>query len=271
MESTIDDDNQGVTSILTPKEITKIGLKLVGFKRQQSQRARRKTNVERFKGFFRASPAVYAEIWEDLQKTNVKEAQVPPQDRKVKHFLMAMHHLKRYPTELELEGMFDISRMWGQDRCWYFIEKVQALKVQKIVWPNRWDDVWAMTADGQHCCVHEQLRPIWSQDPQYFSHKYGKAGLNYELAISFFKSQVVSIKGPYTAQANDLKVFITTGFERKLLADCIKAIGDGGYHGHQKSISAQNPHDDSAGARFFKSRALKQHEIFNGLLVSTSV
>ena len=85
MESTIDDDNQGVTSILTPKEITKIGLKLVGFKRQQSQRARRKTNVERFKGFFRASPAVYAEIWEDLQKTNVKEAQVPPQDRNAKH------------------------------------------------------------------------------------------------------------------------------------------------------------------------------------------
>jgi hypothetical protein len=258
-------ENHGVTSILTPKEIMKIGLKLVGFKRQRIRRARRKTNVERFKGFFGASPAVYAEVWEDLQKTDVVEARVPPQDRNAKHFLMAMHHLKRYPTELEREAMFDISRMWGRDWCWYFIEKVQALKAQKIVWPDKCDDVWAMTVDGQHCWVHEQLHPIWSQDPQYFSHKYGKAGLNYELAISLFKSQVVSMKGPYAAGANDLKVFITKGLEQQLLADGIKAIGDGGYHGHQKSISAPNPHD-SAGVRLFKSRALKRHETFNGIM-----
>ena len=259
-------ENHGVTSILTPKEIMKIGLKLiVGFKRQRIRRARRKTNVERFKGFFGASPAVYAEVWEDLQKTDVVEARVPPQDRNAKHFLMAMHHLKRYPTELEREAMFDISRMWGRDWCWYFIEKVQALKAQKIVWPDKWDDVWAMTVDGQHCWVHEQLHPIWSQDPQYFSHKYGKAGLNYELAISLFKSQVVSMKGPYTTGANNSKVFITKGLEQQLLADGIKAIGDGGYHGHQKSISTPNPHD-SAGVRLFKSRALKRQETFNGLM-----
>jgi hypothetical protein len=106
---------------------------------------------------------------------------------------------------------------------------------------------------GQHCWwVHEQLHPIWSQDPQYFSRKYGKAGLNYKLAILLFKSQVDSMKGPYTAGANDLKVFIMKGLEQQLLVDCIKAIGDGGYHGHQKSISAPNP-NDSAGVRLFKS------------------
>jgi hypothetical protein len=54
MESAIDDDNHGVTSILTPKEIMKIGLKLVGFKRQRIRRARRKTNVKQFKTFFGA-------------------------------------------------------------------------------------------------------------------------------------------------------------------------------------------------------------------------
>jgi hypothetical protein len=73
------------------------------------------------------------------------------------------------------------------------------------------------------------------------------------------------MKGPYAAGANDLKVFITKGLEQQLLADGIKAIGDGGYHGHQKSISAPNPHD-SAGVRLFKSRALKRHETFNGLM-----
>jgi hypothetical protein len=117
----IDDDNHGVTSILTPNEIMKMGLKLVGFNRRRILRVwSRKTNVDRFKGFFGASPSVYAEIWEDPQKTDVFEARVPVQDRNPKCFLMAMHHLKRHPTELEREAMFDISRMWGRDWCWYF-------------------------------------------------------------------------------------------------------------------------------------------------------
>jgi hypothetical protein len=46
MDHAINDNNHGVTSILTPKKIMKIGLKLEGFKRQQIQRARRKTNVK---------------------------------------------------------------------------------------------------------------------------------------------------------------------------------------------------------------------------------
>jgi hypothetical protein len=71
-------------------------------------------NVERSNFFFRASLAVYAEIWEDLQMTNVVKARVPPQDRNVKHFLVAMHHLKRYPMELEREGMFDSKECGGE-------------------------------------------------------------------------------------------------------------------------------------------------------------
>jgi hypothetical protein len=55
MDHAIHDDNHGFTSILTPEEIRKIGLKLVGFKRRRIQRDRRKTNFDRFKGFFRAS------------------------------------------------------------------------------------------------------------------------------------------------------------------------------------------------------------------------
>jgi hypothetical protein len=197
----------------------KMGLKLVGFKRRRILRVwSSKTTINRFKGFFGASPAVYAEIWEDLQRTDVVEARVPVQDRNLKYFLMAMHHLKRYPTELERETMFDISRMWGRDWCWYFIEKVQALKAQKILSPDEWDDSWALTVDRQHCWVHEQPHPIWSQDPRCFSHKCSKAGPNYGLAIALFKQQVVSMKGPYPAGSNDSQIYITKGLEEKLLA-----------------------------------------------------
>jgi hypothetical protein len=40
MDHAIDNDNHRVTSFQTPKEITKIGLKLVGFKKERIQRAK---------------------------------------------------------------------------------------------------------------------------------------------------------------------------------------------------------------------------------------
>jgi hypothetical protein len=45
----IEDDDYGVTSILTPKETMKMGLKLVGFKRRRIRRVwSRKTNIDLF-------------------------------------------------------------------------------------------------------------------------------------------------------------------------------------------------------------------------------
>jgi hypothetical protein len=65
------------------------------------------------------------------------------EDLNFEHFLMVLRHLKRYPTEVKREGIFDILLKWGRDKVWYYVEKVQALKAQKIVWPddNFGDDV----------------------------------------------------------------------------------------------------------------------------------
>jgi hypothetical protein len=261
-----DDSSHGVTSVITPDEMLKIGLKLAGYKRRRIRRAKKKTNIDRFKGHFGSYPLVCVIIWEDLQSTEVDEARVPIEDRKIKYFLMSMHHLKRYPTELEREGMFDISAMWGRDWVWYFLEKIQALKVVKIVWPedNFGDDILALTVDGTHCLRSEPNHPIWSQDPEYYSHKFNKAGLNYELGISLSESKLVWMNGPYKAGQNDVLIFTTKGLKAKLLATGKKAIGDGGYQGHQETIIAPNSHD-SRDVRIFKSRALLRHEKFNGL------
>jgi hypothetical protein len=70
-------------------------------------------------GNFGSIPYVCATIWEDLQTTIVEEAWVPVEDLQFEHFLMAMHHLKRYPTEVKREGIFDISLKWGREMVWY--------------------------------------------------------------------------------------------------------------------------------------------------------
>jgi hypothetical protein len=260
-----DDDNHEVTSIITPSEFMEIGLRLVGFKECRIQRAQPATNIDRFKSFFGSSPRVIAMIWEDLQKTRINEAQVPPQDRKIKYFLMAMHHLQRYPTEIEREGMFDISAMWGRDWVWYFVEKVQALKAEKIVWPNDYggDDIWVLSVDGTHCWIQEPQHPTWSQDKSYYSHKYAKAGMNYELGISLSESKLLWMNGPFKAGGNDKLVLKNKGLKTKLLSLGKKAIGDCGYFGHQTAVVCPNPRDNRKVAKF-KSRALKRHETFNG-------
>jgi hypothetical protein len=266
MDSEDDDDNRGITSIITSNEMLKVGLEFGGYKSRRINRAKKATNIERFKALFGASPRVVALIWEDLQTTQVDAAHVVPKDRKVKFYLMALHHLKRYPTEYEREAKFDMNIGWGRDWCWFFVEKLQALKVEKIKWPddNFGTDIWVLTVDGTHCWIQEPNHPIWSMDPKYFSHKYGKAGLNYELGISLVTGHLVWMNGPFKAGENDVRVLKKYGLKAKLRACGKMAIGDSGYSGHPYQVSTPNRYESKQCAKF-KSRALKRHERFNGL------
>jgi len=118
-----DENEDNVTSIITADEFLKIGLKLVGYTKRRIRRCKKKTNVERFVAHFGSIPCVCACIWEDLQTTEVEEAQVPVNDLNVEYFLMAMHHLKRYVTESEREAIFDISKKWGREKVWFYMRR----------------------------------------------------------------------------------------------------------------------------------------------------
>ena len=93
-----------------------------------------------------------AKIWEDIQTTDIQSAFVPVDERNIEWFLMGLHHLKRYPTDLEREPIFDIDQMQGRNRVWYYVEKIRQLKAAKVIWPqdNFGSDLWAITVDGVH-------------------------------------------------------------------------------------------------------------------------
>ena len=235
MNDTEDDGNQGLV-IYTAAEIQSIGLDIVGYKQNRIQRAKPETNRYRFRVHFGSDPKVIATIFADLQTTTVAAAFIPPgNSRNIRHFLMAMHFLKVYPTEIQREATFDVSPAWGRDWCWYFIEKVQALKVSKIVWPedNGGNDIWILSVDGIHCWTNEYIHPIWSKNSKIFSHKYSHAGLCYELGILLAKDQVCSMKGAYDAGANDITNFTRpNGLKEKLVSVGKKGVGDAAYNGH---------------------------------------
>ena len=265
------DDDDGVEvvkdiTIYTENELMLEGLKIIGYTERRILRAKYETNKDRFRSHFGSNMNVCICIWEDLQTATINEAWVPPTKRNIKHFLMTLHFLKRYPTEIEREAIFDISPQYGREWVWYYVEKIQALKAVKIKWPEDFeiqDDVWILTVDGTHCWIHEPKHPDWSQDSKYFSHKYGKAGINYELGILLTSSRLIWMNGPFKAGMSDKQIFKEKGLKEKLKSVGKKGIGDLGYTGHYNELSLQNPHDSKEVDRF-KSRALKRHERFNG-------
>ena len=146
------------------------------------------------------------------------------------------------------------------------MEMIQHLKYKKITWPNDLggDDIWILTVDGTHVWLYKPGHPKFSQDSEYYSHKFNKAGINYELGIAIATGKLVWMNGPYKAGNNDLKIFTRCGLKEKLLELMKKAIGDRGYAGHHEVISIPN-RKDSREVKLFKSRALKRHETFNGM------
>lgn len=255
----------GLTYIMTIDEMLDLGLKIF-YKESRIKRSCAETNERRFISHYGSSSIICTIVWEDLQTTTIQDAQVQGNMLNPKYYLMALNHLKRYPTELQREGPWDISGKTGREWVWFYCEKIQSLKHQKIIWPadNFGDDIWAISVDGTHCWMEEPQHKEWSQDPSYYSHKYNKAGMNYEIGISLSECRVVWLNGPFKAGANDVKIFARYGLKQKLQQTYKKAIGDKGYVGHPEEVSTYNIHDNRS-VNNFKSRALKRHETFNGL------
>jgi hypothetical protein len=258
--------------IATPDEILQEGLEIGGFNRQQQQRVKRDTNLRRFRAMYGSNPIVYAQIIEDLQTTHIEKARVKQKDISVKKFLIAMNFLKCYQSEEVRCGKFDVSEKTARKWGWFFSKKVQALKEQKIVWPESWNDghpllhdddtpIFIVSVDGVHCRVNEPIHPTLSKNPKYYSHKHKQAALTYELAISVYENKLVHLKGPKPAATHDITVY------RKKLKGKIpagkRAICDNGYHGEPNTISTPSSRDPQE-LRRFKSWARARHESFNG-------
>jgi len=244
-----------------PEEMRYEGLIMINLTEARINRATDQTNNERFKGHFGVLPIVGCELWKDLQTTSIEEARIDPDKIDLKYFLMGLHTLRKYPTEIEREAIFDVSIRSGRDWSWFYVRKIQALKALKIVWI---DDagVWVCSVDGQHCWKQEPSNSAWAIDPKHYSFKCNKAGWCYELALSLWESKLIWMNGPFPAGMSDQKIFREEGLQAKLEALGKKAIADSGYSGPQ--VSTRNDAYDSPSVAMFKSRALLRQEKFNG-------
>ena len=276
-EEEIPTGNSGLTHVVADDEILRLGLLTVKYDEEQLRRCGDKTNQYRFKATFGVTPTTMCRIYEDLQTSTAEDTTTnPPRSMRLKGsvtnlqwFLRTFYYLRKYPTEDDIDRVLKINKGWARTNIWDIIEKIQYLQFKKITWPDELggEDIWIMTVDGTYVWMYEPGHPEFSQDSEYYSHKFNKAGVNYELGISIASSKLIWMAGPFKAGKNDLNIFTLAGLKERLLQLKKKAIGDGGYSGHQEAISSPNTHD-SRPVKLFKSRALKRHEGFNGMTKS---
>lgn len=261
------DDSIGNTVVYTESEVLVRGLLKARFTLRRIKRAKAKTNRERFESHYGVTCTIAVRVFHDLQQTAFDDARVDGSEINLDHFLMALYFLKLYPKEAQIEALFDLSPKWARMKIWRYAKAIQALKQEKIVWPEfDEDEIWVVSVDGIHCWIREPEHPTWSRDSTFFSHKYNKAGMGYELGIHLWEPKLIWMKGPHKAGKNDAGVFKANGGLRdKLLSVGKKAIGDLGYRGHQDVISVPNV-QDSRPVKLFKSRASMRHETFNGII-----
>lgn len=253
--------------IVNQTEVLERALCLVGFSEERQARVQRKKNIERFATHFGCRvPLAHSILWEDLQKEGLLQN---PTLGDLDNFLMTIHFLTKYPTELQCEALFDKCDRTVRKWVWHYISLFQVMFGVKVTWPDVWNpdrnpdlpqSTFIISVDGVHCPIWEPQHPTLSKNTKFYSHKFKGPALDYEIRISLYENKVVWVNGPFKASKHDITIF-RSALKAKIPKGKL-AIADLGYRGEKKIIAVPNSHD-IAEVRDFKGRARARQESFN--------
>ena len=116
---------------VTPYMMLDNGLEFAGYT-FRNERVKADTWNSRFKAPYGSDPIVYSKLFEDLQTTEIAEAQIHEGKISLRYFLMTIYFLRQYPTEKILESRFGVSEKTARTWVWYYISKIKELKLQKV-------------------------------------------------------------------------------------------------------------------------------------------
>jgi DDE superfamily endonuclease len=268
-----DDSDYANLLIFTSDEILNHGLKLLGWTDKKLARESKHKHEKQANWFsceYGAKPHVVAQIWIDLQRTEIEDARIiAATEDELTQVLYTLQLLKSYPTEGQRQNKWHACDRVLRDKCWSMLLRLQALKATKIVWPTDeelGDDIFVGAIDGTHIKTEEPMHPEFPKDPKAYSKKNHSAGLTYELVTSLSHSRIIWMNGPFPASTHDKAMFMAPGgLREKLQGTGLRLIGDSGYSGHDDFISRANSKDAPEVGKF-KTRARLRHERVNGMI-----
>jgi len=230
--------------VYTPDEVMQVGLKIAGMSTERQKRLRRKTLLCDFKACYGASPVVLAAIWVDLQITPSEKDRINLRKKAVnlKNFLWSYEFLFQYKTEAQRKVSGGHTRKTLRRWCWYFVERIRALKILKIKMKLQWSTHFTVSVDSVHCRFHETKHDTLSKNPKNYSHKFNGPALAYELALSIYSNEFVWMCGPVKPSTSDLAIY-KSGLKSQIPANK-KIVCDGGYRDKKDPrLATPNSHD----------------------------
>ena len=236
-----------------------LGMKHCGFSKKTISKCKATTGIVRFCDKFYVGPKTCSEIFLMIQEEALGQHTIEKPNPS--HLLLALYYLKKYPTKHELAGFLDSCEETALKHAKRYTSAIAALRLYKIKWifDENTDEDFILSVDGVHCRVFE---PRIDPSTKWFSSKFNKAALSYELGIAIFHDQLVWVSGPHPAATNDITIFKMTDGLMEKIPDGKIAIGDEGYRGVPDKCATRNSFDTDA-VKLFKKRVKARHESFN--------
>ena len=207
---------------IAPNDMLMKGLEVVRYDEKMLKRCQEKTNIKRFKSSYGVSHNTMCIIYEDIQSQDlIDESTNPPtpmflkgKEINLRWFLRTVYFMRKYPTGDNLERQLTRNESWSRKKIWSVMKKIQFLKHKKITWEDGLggDDIWVLTVDGTHVWIYEPGHPLFSQDSDYYSHKFNKAGINYELGIALASQHLIWLTGHFQPEEMIFKTLTRRGY-----------------------------------------------------------
>ena len=250
--------------LLFPEEhYASLGLQLAGYSQNTIERTCKATNENRLKDFCYAGTKTISNLFRDIQDHCLGEFRIVKPDPL--HLICALNFLKKYPTAHALAARFDGTEKTLLGRVWKYVKAIQALKEKKIQWifnNSNHEEYFIISVDGVHCRIYE---PRTQPSSGWYSKKFNKAGVSYELGVAIHHNKIVWINGPFPAGQNDIKIFRKPGGLMSKIPDDCRAIGDEGYRGEPSKVSTKNTFNSDE-LKQFENRVRARHETVNSRL-----
>eukprot|EP00171_Calliarthron_tuberculosum_P005219 IDg5219t1 len=199
-----------------------------------------------FERFFGTTPRACAVMWQRVGSSKQSDP---------RHLLYAHVFLKTYGTDHHHASICNVDEKTFRKWSWHYVEKLANMRT--IDWAQRMKckpvDGIRVSVDGTDFSVFEPT----VFDPSYYSHKIKRAGLRYEVGVSF-NGDIVWVNGPFPAGSNNDVSIFRLDLKHALLPG-ERIITDGGY-GDERCAS---PNKITVEGRGLASEIRARHETVN--------
>ena len=119
-----------MVDLIEEQDMLTLGLNFVGFTPHRANKHSANTNKNHFERAFGASTKACCALYHDLQVFDLGLAAIAKP--KLTYFLLALHWLRRYPTEGANAGISGLDEDTVRKWVWIYCAAIQALKRYKL-------------------------------------------------------------------------------------------------------------------------------------------